>query len=204
MKFIAIYERVSSKTQDHAAQHAELEARSALIASTGKQVRWFTDTFTGKTMNRPGWNAVHEAIRRGEVESVVIWRLDRLGRTASGLTALFDEFRQLTVNLVSLKDGIDLETPAGRLMANVLASVAAFETEVRSERQAAGIAAAKAKGKKLGGGVAGRINKQTEEKLPVVRDLLANKVSLNKIAKLTGLNRRTVVSLQSRLALQTA
>jgi len=65
-----------------------------------------------------------EAIQSGKVAKVVVWRLDRLGRTAKGLTALFEELAQKKVNLMSLRDGIDLHTAAGRLMANVLASVA--------------------------------------------------------------------------------
>jgi DNA invertase Pin-like site-specific DNA recombinase len=58
------------------------------------------------------------------VSAVVCWRLDRLDRTAKGLTALFEELRAKKVNLDSLKDGVDLSATAGRFMANVLASVA--------------------------------------------------------------------------------
>ena len=76
-----------------------------------------------------------------------LWRLDRLGRSAKGLLTLLDELQQLGVGFVSLREGFDLGTPAGRLMAGVLASVAAYETEVRKERQLAGIAKAKAEGK---------------------------------------------------------
>jgi DNA invertase Pin-like site-specific DNA recombinase len=74
----------------------------------------------------------------------------RLGRTSAGLTALFDELVNRKVNLVSIRDGIDLFTPAGRMMAGVLASVAQYETEVRSERSMAGQAVARAKGKHMG------------------------------------------------------
>jgi hypothetical protein len=70
-------------------------------------------------------------VAAGKVSKIVVWRLDRLGRTAKGLTALFEELVARKVTLISLKDGIDLLTPAGRLMANVLASVAAYETEIR-------------------------------------------------------------------------
>ena len=94
-------------------------------------------------MDRPGFERLMAAVRAGKVSTIVIWRLDRLGRTASGLTALFEDLRSREVNLVSLKDGLDLATPAGRLMANFLASVAAFETEVRAERVMAGLAAAR-------------------------------------------------------------
>ena len=77
-----------------------------------------------------------------------VWRLDQLGRTAKGLLTLLEELQVLGVGLVSLREGFDLPTPAGQLMAGVLASVAAYETEVRKELQLAGIAKAKTKGKR--------------------------------------------------------
>jgi DNA invertase Pin-like site-specific DNA recombinase len=95
-------------------------------------------------------------IEAGKVSSIVVWRLDRLGRTAKGLTALFEDLRAEGVGLVSLKDSLDLSTPAGGLMCCVLASVAAYETEVRAERVLAGQAAARAAGKKWGGSQKGR------------------------------------------------
>ena len=70
--------------------------------------------------------------------------MDRLGRTAKGLLTLLDELQPLNVGFVSLREGFDLSTPAGRLMAGVLASVAAYEIEVRKERQLAGIEKAQA------------------------------------------------------------
>ena len=76
-------------------------------------------------MDRPGLNRLLADVSAGKVARVVVWRLDRLGRTAKGLTALFEDLAARKVNLVSLKDGLDLKTAAGRLMANVLASVAA-------------------------------------------------------------------------------
>jgi DNA invertase Pin-like site-specific DNA recombinase len=94
-------------------------------------------------MDRPGFGQLEQQIAMGNVTTLALWRLDRLGRTAKGLTALFDDLRQRKVNLVSLRDGLDLSPPAGRLMANILASVAAHETEVRSERQMTGIAGPK-------------------------------------------------------------
>ena len=91
-----------------------------------------------------------QAVRSGKVSRIVVWRLDRLGRTAKGLTALFAELLERRVNLVSLRDSIDLKTAAGRLMANVLASVAQYEMEVRAERVRAGQAVARANGKTWG------------------------------------------------------
>ncbi len=63
-------------------------------------VKWYTDKFTGKTMNRPGWNKFEAAIRAGKVSAVVVWRIDRLGRTAKGLTVLFADLQEKKVNLV--------------------------------------------------------------------------------------------------------
>jgi len=120
-RYTAIYVRVSSKQQDTKSQEPDLQRWEK--AQDGP-VRWFQDKASGKSMDRPGWRKLEEAIRTGKASQLVVWRLDRLGRTASGLTALFDELRERKVNLVSIKDGLDLSTSAGRLMANVLASVA--------------------------------------------------------------------------------
>jgi DNA invertase Pin-like site-specific DNA recombinase len=76
-------------------------------------VPWYKDTFTGKTLDGPAMTRLLADLRAGKVKSVVVWRLDRLGRTAKGLTALFDELVVLKVNFVSLRDGMDLGTPAG-------------------------------------------------------------------------------------------
>ena len=97
-------------------------------------MKWYRDKATGKNMNRPGWNRLERDLDAGKVSKVVVWRLDRLGRTASGLTALFDKLTSRQIGLVSIRDGLDLGTASGRLMANVLASVAAYENEVRAER----------------------------------------------------------------------
>jgi len=143
MKPVALYVRVSKRNgQDVRSQLPDLERWAA---AQDRPVQWYKDKFTGKTMDRPGWGRLQAAIDAGEVSAVVVWRLDRLGRTAKGLTALFHDLREKKINLISLKDGLDLGTPAGRLMANVLASVAQFETEVRAERILAGQAAARAK-----------------------------------------------------------
>lgn len=150
-------------------------------------------------MDRPGWNKLHADIRLGKVKTVVIWRLDRLGRTTSGLTALFDELIRLGVNLVSLKDGLDLSTPAGRLMANVLASVAQYETEVRGERIAAGQEVARAKGVKFGRKVVGEGNGKkisvTPEQEATVKRLASEGVAKAKIARSVGLARQTVYNI---------
>ena len=70
------------------------------------------------------------ALRSGKLSRIVVWRLDRLGRTTKGLCQLFDELCERGVDLVSLKDGFSLASPAGRLHARILASVAEYETDI--------------------------------------------------------------------------
>jgi DNA invertase Pin-like site-specific DNA recombinase len=93
---------------------------------------------------------------------------------------------------VSLKDGIDLATAAGRLIANVLASVAEYENEVRSERVRAGQEAARAAGKRWGGSKPGRRLKVTDEAVETIRRMAAEGASKASMARATGLSRPTV------------
>jgi DNA invertase Pin-like site-specific DNA recombinase len=149
-------------------------------------------------------------IRSGKIKSVVVWRLDRLGRTAKGLTALFDELVMLKVNFVSLKDGIDLSTPAGRLIANVLASVASYETEVRAERIAAGKAAKAAKIDAIikaggtppiinkGGRPKGIPNKVTPTVATMILKMKGEKKKVTLIARELNLSRQTVYEVLRR------
>lgn len=195
MKHIAIYSRVSSKHQNTASQKPDLE-RWANAQS--QEVRWYSDKFTGKTMERPGWNRLMTEVRNGKVSTIVCWRLDRLGRTAKGLTALFAELTERRVNLVSLRDGIDLNTSAGRLLAHMLASVAQYETEVRAERVLAGQARARAEGRTWGGSKKGRRLKVTDEQLLVIRQMRSQGSPVAAIARATNLTRPTVYNYLSK------
>ena len=89
---------------------------------------------TGKNIDRHGWQKLQRAINAGQVKQLVIWRLDRLGRTASGLCKLFDDTHRQK-GLSGKPEGFcGPGTPSGRLITYVLASVAAYETEVRGEQ----------------------------------------------------------------------
>jgi DNA invertase Pin-like site-specific DNA recombinase len=196
-KRIAIYVRVSTGNQDTASQELDL-TRWCELHADGVPVEWYRDTATGKTMDRPGWQRLEAALLQNEITSIVVWRLDRLGRTAAGLTKLFDQLRSADVNLVSLKDSLDLSTPAGRLMANVLASVAQYETEVRAERVRAGIARAKANGKQWGGSRQGRQHRVNQDKIDAIRQMAAQGKSIAAIARAVGLSRQWVYELIRR------
>lgn len=191
----AVYLRVSTKRQDQRSQEPDLQRWVAAYASEGA-VEWYSDKATGADMERPGWRRLEAAYRTGQVARIVVWRLDRLGRTSSGLTALFDELRRLQIPLVSVREGFDLTTPAGAMVATILASVAQHELEVRRERQAAGIAAAKAAGKRWGGSRPGARRKVTPELERQVRRLLTSGEPVAAVARATKLSRGTIYSIR--------
>jgi DNA invertase Pin-like site-specific DNA recombinase len=198
-KQFAIYVRVSTRRQETRSQEPELKRWIEAYAD-GRTVKWYRDRATGKTMERPGWKRLEAAIDAGKVSKLVVWRLDRLGRTASGLTALFEKLTARKVGLVSVKDGLDLSTAAGRLIANVLASVAAYENEVRSERIVAGQAAARAVGKRWGGSKKGRRLTVTREQVTAIKRLKREGTAVTAIARTTGLSRPTVYSVLEKRA----
>ena len=191
-RFVAIYARVSSRQQDTRSQEPDLNRWAEAYADG--PVKWYRDKFTGKTMDRPGWNRLEADMVAGKVSKIVVWRLDRLGRTAAGLTALFEDLQRRNIGFEALRDKVDLSTAAGRLMANVLASVAAYENEVRSERIRAGQAVAHANGKRWGGSHRGRHVKVTAEQIQNVRRLKDEGQKVAAIARATGLSRPTVYS----------
>lgn len=191
-KHVAIYLRVSSRRQETKSQEPDLKQWAEVHPD--QSVIFYRDKFTGKTMERPGWNKLESAMRTGKVSTVVVWRLDRLGRTAKGLTALFEEMRERKINLVSLRDGLDLSTPAGRLMANVLASVAQYETEVRGERVAAGQEVARRNGKRWGGSQPGR-RKASPTQTKMIQRMKDEGESITAISQAFGLSRPTIYTI---------
>ena len=191
----AIYVRISHVSQDTRSQLPELEAwasRSEL------PVVWYTDKATGTTMDRVNFQRMMAAVNRGEVATVVCYRLDRLGRNTVGVVSLFEHLRECKVNLVSIKDGLDLSTSSGRLQASILASVASYETEVRKSRQCAGILAAKASGKTWGGRKKGDCWKVDDEKIAIARKMKDEGKGISTIARTLSLSRPTIYRLLER------
>ncbi len=194
MKQTAIYLRVSdTNEQQYDSQVIELDR--CLELHKPSRVRWYKDKYTGKTMDRPGMQKLMEHVQQGKIGTILCWRLDRLGRTAAGLTRLFEELRQYKCNLISLKDNLDLSTPAGRFTANILASVASFETEIRGERVKAGQQAAKARGKRWGGSKKGVRKRKTVEKIKSILALRKQGIRITEIGRAVGLSTPTIYSI---------
>src|SRR5213080_2242833 len=100
--------------------------------------------------DRPGSESLLRVARRGELDVVVVWRLDRWGRSLPDLVVTLRELTELGVGFVSLTEALDLTTPTGRAMAGMLAVFAEFEREVLRERVRAGIAQARKEGRPHG------------------------------------------------------
>jgi DNA invertase Pin-like site-specific DNA recombinase len=185
---IGIYARVSTTGQDLAGQQAEL---TVWAKAQTDPVSWYEDKATGKNMKRAGWERLWADATSGKISRIVVWRLDRLGRTAKGLVDLMEECQCRKIGLVSLREGFNLETPAGRLMFMVLSGVAIYEIEVKSERQQIGITQAKERGAYTGKGK-GTTNLKTRQQAKAVLALHQTNTTVSEIGRITGLSRPTV------------
>ena len=134
------YARVSTGDQDVAGQTLRLERAGAL--------KVFTDVRSGKTMERPGLEALFAYARKGDTLAVV--RLDRLGRSLGELLAMVALLKERGIDLVSLEEKIDTASAAGELVFHVFGAIAHFERRLIAERTKDGIAAARARGKHPG------------------------------------------------------
>jgi DNA invertase Pin-like site-specific DNA recombinase len=134
------YTRVSTVSQTLDQQNTALE--SAGVTKT------FSDTMSGARDDRPGLAALMEYVREGD--TVVVWKLDRLGRNTLHILETVKALTDRGITLVSVSDGIDSSTPAGRMMIGVLGSLAEYERELTKERTALKRAASRANGTKFG------------------------------------------------------
>lgn len=155
----------------------------ALKAAGVHQV--FSDIITGTSEKRPGLDALLSHVRPGD--EVVVWRLDRLGRSLSHVVSVAGDLHARGVGLVGLNDGIDYSTPTGRMLAGILASLAEYEKVLINERAAVAREAAKARGKQTG-----RPAALTEDQVRQVRALKAGGETPGAIATTFGVGRATI------------
>jgi len=145
---IALYARVS-KALEQNPENQLIELRRWSKNTDHIIEGEYVDEVSSKD-TRPNKEIVIKKMRLGELDGVAFIALDRWGRTMSELILELEEFSKSGKSLISLKEGIDLSTSAGRLMAHILASMANFERDRIRERTLLGLARAKAQGKKLG------------------------------------------------------
>lgn len=135
------YGRIS--TADQSASSQEDALRHAGVDQV------FIDTFTGTKSSRPELNRMKEQLRNGD--TIVITRLDRLGRSTKDLLNLVSELDEIGVNLQVLEQNINTSTPDGKLFFTMIAAFAEFEREIMRSRTMDGLAAARARGRTVGG-----------------------------------------------------
>src|SRR5437773_3933748 len=140
----AIYARVSTFDQEPENQLAEV--RRYVTARGWTAVEYVDRGVSGAKDRRPALDELLRDARRRRFDVLVCWRLDRLGRNLKHLVTLLEELQVLGIAFVSLGEGIDCTTPAGRLQLHVLAALAEFERSRIAERVRAGLARVRASG----------------------------------------------------------
>ena len=143
-----LYARVSTDDQQTLAM--QIRAMREYAERRGWTVALQVREVNSGAVRREAREKLMEAARRREIDLVLVWRLDRWGRSVTDLLATLQELEHLGVGFVSLTEALDLSTPAGRAMAGLLAIFAEFEREILRERTRAGLAHARENGKKLG------------------------------------------------------
>jgi putative DNA-invertase from lambdoid prophage Rac len=144
----AIYTRVS--TADQTCENQLIDLRRYCQARGWTLAEYIDEAVSGATERRPALDRLMTDARRRRVDVLVVWRLDRLGRSLKHLILTLDELAALGIAFTSLNEGIDTTTPAGRLQLHLLAAIAEFERARIVERVHAGLARARKEGRRLG------------------------------------------------------
>ena len=172
------YARVS--TDD---QHLELQLDALRQAGCEKI---FEDKMSGSKFDRPGLNEALAYARKGDV--LVVWRLDRLGRSLPDLLELVARLEANSIGLNSLNEQICTDTPSGKLIFHIFAALTEFERNLIRERTNAGLAAARKRGRK-----GGRRRRLDEQQIRQIRALLRDpNISVSEVAASYGVSRGTI------------
>ena len=181
---VGLYARVSTNDQQTLAM--QNRAMREYAARRGWTIALQVREVNSGAVRREAREKVLDAARRREIDLVLVWRLDRWGRSVTDLLATLQELEHLGVGFVSLTEALDLTTPAGRAMAGLLAIFAEFEREILRERTRAGLAHARLAGKRLGRPPTAAVH--TAE----IRKLRRARVSKSEIARRLQIGRTSV------------
>jgi DNA invertase Pin-like site-specific DNA recombinase len=172
------YARVSTRDQN-------LDLQRDALSRAGAE-RMFEDEASGARDDRPGLRDALSHLRSGDC--LMVWRLDRLGRTMRGLIEFTESLRERGVEFRSVTEGIDTTTPAGRFYFHILGALAQMERELIRERTNAGLAAARARGRK-----GGRKPKLGPKQIAHARRLLDDRdTTIKEVAASFGVDRATI------------
>jgi putative DNA-invertase from lambdoid prophage Rac len=143
-----IYARVS--TFEQTAENQLQELRRYVQARGWEPVEYVDEGVSGSRESRPALDRLLNDARRRRLDAVVVWRLDRFGRSLRHLILTIDELHALGVAFISLTEGLDATSPAGKLQLHILGAISEFERGRIVERVRAGLARARAQGRRLG------------------------------------------------------
>lgn len=183
----AVYLRVSSRDQSVESQRAEVIEWLKTRGLSEDAVVWYVDKESGTTLKRPAFTQLREAVALGQVQEVIVIRLDRLSRTLLDGLSVLSEWLERGVRVVATTQQFDLHGATGRLVAAILLAVAEMEMSLRRERQAAGIKLAKRRGAYKG-------SKPGRRKVSPARvvELRAKGFTAREIGKALGVHYNTV------------
>jgi len=179
-----LYARVS--TADQQTLPMQISAMIEYVERRGWTVVTTVQDINGGTKQRPKREELIKLARQRKLDVIVVWRLDRWGRSLSDLTQSLEELRALKVDFVSVTEGLDFTTSIGRAMAGMLGIFAEFERDVLRERVKAGMEHARAKGKVLGRPTTAR------DKANEIQQLLAEGLNKKEIANRLGVGRASI------------
>lgn len=175
------YARVSTKDQN-----LDLQI-DALTKAGCTDTYIYREEISGATRERPQLKKLLEQVRQNDV--VVIWKLDRLGRSLADLVHLVNEIQGKGAGLLSLQDNIDTTTPHGKLTFHIFAAIAEFEREIIRERTNAGLASARARGRK--GGRPPGLSKEAQIKAAAATSLYNQNKTIAEICNTLAISRKT-------------
>jgi putative DNA-invertase from lambdoid prophage Rac len=181
---IGCYARVS--THDQQTLPLQRDAMAAYAQQRGWSILVVITEVGSGSRERPQRDQLMRAARRREIDAIVVWRLDRWGRSVVDLVNTLHELQALGVGFISLHEALDFTTPTGRVMAGLLAIFAQFEREILRERVKAGIAQARRHGNPHGR------PPSVAHRVPDVQQLAAAGLSQSAIARRLGLSRTSV------------
>lgn len=187
-----LYARVS--THDQQTLPMQNRAMRAYAARRGWDIAVQVKEVGSGASQRQMREKLMEAARRREIDVVLVWRLDRWGRSVTDLLATLQELEHLDVGFVSLTEALDLTTPAGRAMAALLAVFAEFEREILRERVRAGLAHARQNGRRLGRPITAALHAGQVRKLHrsgISKSEIARRLNIGRTSVRRILNRRT-------------
>ena len=184
-----LYARVS--THDQQTLSLQIRAMREYAAKRGWEIAVQIKEVGSGASERELREKLMAAARRREIDAVVVWRLDRWGRSLADLVTTLEELAKLSVGFVSLTEALDLTTPTGRAMAGLFSVFAQFENEILRERIRAGIAEARLQGKHLGrpvtvgkmGGQIRKLHRAGVAKAEIARRLGIGRTSVRRILK---------------------